>query len=99
MQLLPIENHRPAWFGFFAGSVRNSDPLVLFAHILSPIDSCSSLVAMLVCAPSQELENTALTIAAYLGHAEVVRLLLQNGAKVDHQVGATDLSCIESGAS
>ena len=54
---------------------------------------------MLVCALSQESENTALTIAAYEGHDDVVRLLLQRGAKIDHQVGTADLSCIVSGAS
>jgi len=53
---------------------------------------------MLVCALSQESEDTALTIAAYKGHEKVVRLLLQRGANIDHQVGTAFLSCIVSGA-
>jgi len=79
--------------------VCDSDPLVLFAHTLPPIDCCSSLLALLVCALSQESENTALTVAAYKGHDEVVRLLLQRGAKIDHQVSTVELSCIISVAS
>jgi len=54
---------------------------------------------MLVCALSQKSENTALIIAADRGHAEVVWILLQKGAKIDRQVGTADLSCIVSGAS
>jgi len=62
-----------------------SDPLVLFAHTLPPIDCFSSRLAMLVCALSKESKDTALTIAADRGHDVVVRLLLQHGAKIDHQ--------------
>jgi len=46
---------------------------------------------MPVCALSQKSKDTALTIAADRGHADVVRLLLQKGANVTHQVGTADL--------
>jgi len=45
-----------------------------------------------VSALSQGSENTALTIAAFRGHDEVVVLLLQHGAKIDHQVSTADIS-------
>jgi len=54
---------------------------------------------MLVCALSQESEDTALTIAADQGHEKVVSLLLQRGANIDHQVSTADLSCVVSAAS
>jgi len=43
--------------------------------------------------------DTALVFAANQGHHEVVRILLQHGAKIDHQVSTADQSCIVSGAS
>jgi len=54
---------------------------------------------MLVWALLQEFEGTALTIAAAQGHEKVVRLLLQHGVRIDHQVGTADLSCVVSAAS
>jgi len=50
---------------------------------------------MLVSALSQESEDTALTIAASRGHAEVVRLLLQHRANVKHRVCAGDIRICE----
>jgi len=38
--------------------------------------------------------QTPLCLASGFGHDEVVRLLLQRGAKIDHQVSTADLSCI-----
>ena len=37
--------------------------------------------------------QTPLCLASGFGHDEVVRLLLQRGAKIDHKVGTADLSC------
>jgi len=53
---------------------------------------CSSLFGTVDCVLSQESENTALTIAAFRGHDEVVVLLLQHGTKIDHQVSTADMS-------
>jgi len=47
---------------------------------------------LLLCLVLQKSKGTALTIAADRGHDEVVRLLLQHGAKVDHQVSTEDPS-------
>jgi len=41
---------------------------------------------------SQSSEETALTLAACRGHAEMVRLLLQHGAKVNRQVSTAEPS-------
>ena len=46
---------------------------------------------------SQREQATALCFAAERGHDEVVRLLLQHGAKIDHQVCTIHVSCQEFG--
>jgi len=51
---------------------------------------------MLVCALSQESKAAALTIAADRGHEEVVRLLLQKGANISHQVRTAELCRVVS---
>jgi len=54
---------------------------------------------VLVCVLLQDSGATALTIAASKGHDKVVRLLLQHGAKIDHQVSTADLCSIVCAAS
>jgi len=62
------------------------------ALLPAPVDVRRLFLAVLVCARSQKSEGTALTIAAKRGHDDVMRLLLQHGADVNHQVGAFTLS-------
>jgi len=61
------------------------------APVPAPVDCFRSSLTVLVCVRSQDSGDTALTIAASEGHDEVVRLLLQHGAKIDHQVSTADL--------
>ena len=61
------------------------------ALLPAPVGCFRSSLTVLVCVRSQKSGDTALTIAASKGHDKVVRLLLQHGANINHQVSAVQL--------
>ena len=56
--------------------------IALHAYVLTPLRAFAIL---------QGCQETALGISGGRGHDEVVKLLLQHGAKINHQVSSVDL--------